>query len=99
MDKRAVLSVGWALVGLPLVVAGLAFGLSSPEMDWVGDKLRLVGWLVILTFSLWFGVRPFVSAFPVGRIGKVGLGIGYAVFMYFALIGLGFIAMCAHGCS
>ena len=79
--------------------AGLTFGLSSPGMDWLGGELRLFVWLVGLVLALWFGLRPFVNAFALSRIGKVALGIGYAVFMYLVLTGFALVAMCAHGCS
>jgi hypothetical protein len=99
MNIRTVLLGSWATVGVPIIFA-LASYLSAQFVANVTPyaAVRLIVWLTVFVLIIASGLKALLGIIKANRYVKAVVGIAYAAIMYFVLLGVGFIGMCAYDC-
>ena len=100
MQTRTVALASWALLGVPL-----AFGLVSYLSALLQDRTpQLTGplafvWVTVLVVCAWSGAKALLRLLTAPPLIRIGAVVAYVLGMYFVLLGIGFISLCAYGCG
>jgi hypothetical protein len=94
---RGALFIGWALVGVPLFAALVAF-FGTPALG-VEPQVALVAWVAVMVLSIYSGLRALLFLLPHRLLLRIALGAVYVAAAYVTVLAAGLIGACANGCA